>query len=79
MKADIAYVDSSGQRNTERLDRAIEVLVIQRVFVVVNTGRRIGHFVTHKPDAIVSRVRLDLIHRRAAPSRDGWLHSSRRA
>jgi hypothetical protein len=53
------------------LDGAIEVLVIERVFVMVNTGRRVGDFVTHEPDTIVAWIRFDLVHRRRSPSFNG--------
>jgi hypothetical protein len=78
MECDITDVGSSAQRHTEGLDRPIEVLVIQRILVVVDAGTWIGDFVTHKPDAIVSRVGLDRVtYRRARPSHDGRLHPHR--
>ncbi len=60
------------------MDRPIEVLVVESVLVMVNTGRRIGDFVTHKPDAIVSRIRFDLVYCSFHPSRDGRLPAHRR-
>ena len=77
MECDITDVGSSAQRHTEGLDRPIEVLVIQRILVVVDAGTWIGDFVTHKPEAIVSRIRLHLIYRRARPSHDSRLHPHR--
>ena len=68
MKPDVADVHSGSERHAEGLDSAIEVLVIQRVFIVPNASRRVSHFVTHEPNTIVSRIRLDLIHRRTSPS-----------
>ena len=81
MKIDIAYVDSSSKGHAKRLNSPIEVLVIQRILVVVDTGTWIRDLVTHKPEAIVSRIRLDLIYccARTCPGRDGRLHSHRRA
>ena len=75
MKSDVGDVYSGSNGHAERLDRAIEVFVIERVFVMVNTRRRIAHLVSHKPDAIVSRVRLLLAYHRPCPSRNGGLHS----
>jgi hypothetical protein len=77
MECDITDVGSRSQRHAKGLDRAIQVLVIQGIVIVPDAGRWIGHFVTHKPDAIVSRVRLDLIYccARTYPGRDGRLHS----
>ena len=76
VEADISYVHSRSHRHAEGLNSAIQVLVVERVLVVPNTGRRVGHFVTHKPDAVVSRVGLYLIHRgaRDRPSRNGRSH-----
>ena len=76
VEADISYVHSGSHRHAEGLNSAVQVLVVERVLVVPNTGRRIGHFITHKPDAIVTRVGLDLIHggSRDPPSRDGGSH-----
>jgi hypothetical protein len=76
VEADISYVHSWSHRHSEGLNSAIQVLVVERVLVVPNSNSWIGHFVTHKPDAIVSRVGLDLIDRgaRDRPSRDGRSH-----
>jgi hypothetical protein len=79
MKPNIRNVYSGSKRDAERLDGAIEVLVIERVFVMVNTGRRVGDFVTHEPDTIVARIGFDLIHRSASPSHDGRVRSHRGA
>ena len=79
MKSDIGNIHSGCEWHAKGLDRAIEVLVIERVFVVVNTGRRVGHFVTHKPDTIVARVGFNLTHRgsRPCPSHDSRFHPDR--
>jgi hypothetical protein len=63
------------------LDRPIEVFVIERVLIVPEASRRIGHFVTHKPDAIITWSGLDLIYRRAStsPGLDCRLHPHRGA
>src|ERR1700730_17122889 len=75
MKADVRDVYSGSNRHAKRLDRPIEILVVERVFIVPDASSGVGDFVAHEPDAIVSRVRLDLVHRRAAPSHDCWLLS----
>jgi len=77
VKTDITDVGAGAHRHTEGLNSSIEVLVIQRILVVVDAGTWIGDFVTHKPDAVVSRIRLHLIHRRARPSHDSRLHPHR--
>ena len=55
MKSDVTNVGASAQRHTEGLDRPIEVLVIQRILVVPDSSSWIGDFVSHEPEAIVSR------------------------
>jgi hypothetical protein len=70
MKSCVRDVYSGSKRNAERLDGAIEVFVMERVFVVPDARAWIRHFVGNEPDAIVSRVRLNRIYRRAGPSHD---------
>jgi hypothetical protein len=79
MKSHVRDVYSGSKRNAERLDGAIEVLVIERVFIVPDASSGVRDFVAHKPDAIVSRVRLNLIYCRACPSPDRRLLSHRGA
>ncbi len=76
MKSYIAYVYSGGQRHAKRLDSPIEVLVVERVFIVPDAGSGVRDFETHKPDAIVSRVRLSLAYRGTGicPHGDGRFH-----
>jgi hypothetical protein len=75
MKSDVRDVCSGSHRDAERLDGAIEVLVIQSVFVVVNASGRVGHFVTHEPNPVVARIGFELIHRRTSPGHDSRLRS----
>ena len=70
MKADVTDVDSRGQRHAERLDRTIEVLVIQGILIVPDASSWIANLVIHKPDAIVPRIRLNLAQGRACPGHD---------
>ena len=79
MKPDIADVNSRSGRNAERLNTAIQVLVVQRVFIVPDSGRRMTHFETHEPNTIVTVIRFDLIHSRAGPGLYGWLFTYRAA
>jgi hypothetical protein len=78
VKADVGDVYSGSNWHAERLDSAIEILVVQRVFIVPYASSGVRDFVTHEPDTIVSRVRLNLAHGRACPSHDrrrpshGW-------
>jgi hypothetical protein len=75
MKVDVTHVDPRSYGHAERLNGAIQVLVIKRVFIVPNPGSRISHFVTHEPDTISAWSGLDLVYRRASPSFNGWLFS----
>ena len=75
MKPDVADVYSRSERHAEGLNRAIEVLVKERILIVPDSSRRISYLVTHEPNPVVTRVRLDLIHCRASPGLDGRLHS----
>ena len=81
MECDITDVNSSSQRHAKGLDGAIQVLVVQSVLIVPDSGRWIDYFVTYEPDAIIAWVRLDLIHYGACsgPGHDSRLHSHGRA
>ena len=79
MKVDVADVNSRSQRHAERLNSAVEVLVIHSVFVMPHTGTWVSHLVTHKPDSVVAWIGFGLADRRASPSQDGRLHLHRRA
>lgn len=75
MKSDVTEIGSRAERHAKGLNAAVEILVVQCVLIVIDSRRGIGHFATHKPDPVVSRIRLDLIYRRPGPRRDGWMHS----
>ena len=75
MEPDIAQGWREERKNHfERLDGAIQVLVIDGIFIVVHTGGWPCHFVTDEENTIVAWIGLDRIaHRRAGPDRDGRL------
>src|SRR6476661_7118049 len=75
VKADVRDVYSGSNRHAERLDRAIEVLVIECVFIVPDASTRVGDFVAHEPDTVGSSCGLDLVYYRAGPSHDRRLLS----
>ena len=82
MKLDVSDIDARSYRHAERLNRAIEVLVIKRVLIVPHAATQVGYFVTHVPNAIGARSRQDLVYRRAIctnPSHNGRLLSHSRA
>lgn len=75
MKPNVSDVDSRSYGHSERLNSTIEVLVIDCIFVVPDSGIWSCHFVAHKPDTITARSRLDLVYNCFSPCNDGWLHS----
>ena len=79
MKPDVRDVYTRPKGYAERLDGAVEVLVVNRVLIVPDAGTWICHFGTHKPNTIVSRIGFSLNHGRAGPGPDCWLLSHGRA
>ena len=77
VKVDVADVNPRSQRHAERLNSAVEVLVIHRVFVMPHTGTWVSHFVAHKPNPVVAGIGFDLADCRAGPGHDGRLHPDR--
>ena len=75
MKSGVAHRDAASQRHTERLDRAIEILVIDGVFIMPNARDWARHFVGDMGPAIGSRKGLDRIDGRSRPGREGIGHS----
>ena len=75
MKIDVRDVYSGSNRHAKRLDGPIEILVVERVFIVPDARSGIGHFIAHEPDAIGSRRGLDLVYHRTGPSSNAGLLS----
>ena len=76
VKHDVSDIDASSYRHGERLNRPIEVLIIQRVFIMPHAATQVGYFVTHEPNPIGSVSRFDLIYKRtiyASPNHNGRL------
>ena len=64
------------KNNFERLNGTIEVLVIERVFIVPHSSIWSCHLVTHDPEnAVISWIRFALVYNCASPSHDGRLLS----
>jgi hypothetical protein len=61
--------------NFEGLDGSIQVLIVDGVLVVPNSGIWPRHFVTDEENAVVSRRGLDLVYRRTGPSSNAGLLS----
>ena len=70
MKSDVGDVYSWPNRHAERLDRAIEVLVVESIFIVPNARTGVRHFVAHEPDTVGSGCGFDLVYCRTGPGRD---------
>ena len=79
MESNVRDIYSWPNSHAERLDRAIEVLVVESIFIVPDAGAGVRYFKAHKPDAIGSGSRLKLSYRRAGPGSNGWLFSHRGA
>ena len=71
MEADVTDVDTWAQGHTKRLDRPVQVFVIQGIFIVPHSCTWIGHLVSHEPEAIMSRIRFDLVYYLACPCHEG--------
>ena len=52
---------SKGNWNRERLDRPVEIFIINDVLVMPDSGGRIRHPITNEANAIDSRRRLELV------------------
>jgi len=79
VKVDVAYVNCRSQWHAKGLNAAIQVLVIQGILVVPDSSSWIADFITHKPNAVICWIGLDLVHCRARPSHNGRLHPKRGA
>ena len=77
MESDVSNSDAGSQGHGEGLNCAIKILVIERVLIVPDATRRVGDFVSHKPNTIGARGRFDLVYRSTStyPSFNGWLLS----
>src|SRR6188508_241889 len=75
MKSNAGYINTVRNRDAERLNGAIDVLVIDRVFIVPDTRSRIRDFVGNESNPIDSWSRLNLINRCSSPGVDCRLHS----
>ena len=66
MEPDIVqYREKKREKDLKRLNGAIQVLVIDGVLIVPNSGSGTRYFVAHKQNAVVSRIRFELGNRRA--------------
>ena len=80
MESDVSDIDASSYGHGERLNRPIEVLIIDRVFVVPDSGIGTCDFVADEENTVASRrwsrSGLDRIaHRRGGPGHNGRLLS----
>src|ERR1044071_9176746 len=68
MKSQIAYRDSAPQGHTEGLNRTIEVLIINRVLIMVHSPDWAGYFVGNEGAPIDSRHRFNWTYGSTGPS-----------
>jgi hypothetical protein len=82
MESQIAHCRPTAERNRnrEQLDRPVEILVIEGIFIMPNAGRWIRHLVSNEGAAIHSRLRFDRVDGRSRPGINGrdCSHSRRR-
>jgi hypothetical protein len=78
METRVADVDSWCKRDTEGLNAAIQVLVIQGILIMPNSSRRIGNFVAQGPDTVITGIGLELGNGCVWPDVDGRPHPRRR-
>jgi len=71
VKVDVSDGYSWSHRHSERLNSAIEILVVERVFIVPDASIGTCDFVTHEPDPVVAVIRLDLVYGRTVDARPG--------
>lgn len=75
METDVAKVNAGADGHANRLNRTIEVLVINRVLVVVYSESWSCYLATYKEDSVVAGVRFELVYRRPSPGHDRWMFS----
>jgi hypothetical protein len=76
VEPNVVQFDRREQRvnDFERLDGAIQVLIIDGIFIVVHAVGWACHFVTNEENTIVARIGLDRVaYRRAGPRFNGRL------
>ena len=73
------YRREKGVNDFEGLNGAVEVLVINGVFIMPDPGVWSCHLVTNEENAVISRIRFALVYSCAGPSHDGRLLSHRAA
>jgi hypothetical protein len=79
VKPQVAGRYPASERNTEGLDSAIQVLIVESVFVMPNPDGRVRHLVGDERAAIGARDRLDHVDGRSSPDIDGRGHAHREA
>lgn len=79
MKTGVAKDRAWAQLHAERLNGAIQILVINGVFVVPNVSGRVRHLVSNEEDSIITGIRLKLSDGGACPRCNRRLCPHRRA
>ena len=79
MEPNVVQVErlEKGVNDFEGLDGAVEVLVIDGVFIVVHPRIWSCHLITNEENAVISWIRFALVYGCASPGHDGRLLSHR--
>ena len=75
VKPQAAHRYSASERNANGLDSAIQILVVESVFIMPNAGRWIRHFVGDERASVASRHGLDHAKGRSSPGINGRSHA----
>ena len=75
----VRATDAASRRDTEELNPAIEILVVDRVLIMPFKRPELSHFVGKKRPAIDSRLGLDRLDGRSRPGKDRRGHAHRGA
>src|ERR1043166_9875825 len=79
METSVADIHAKADGNSQRLYAAVEVLIIQSIFVMPRGRRDLRYLVDHPCDAVVAALRLDANFGRSGPGIDRRLFTLRRA
>ena len=79
VEPNVAHRDSASQGHTEGLDRAIQILVMDGVFIMPYASDRARYLIDYERAAIDSRFRLDRTTGRSRPGPRSRSHSDRRS
>jgi len=77
VKSDVTQWNGKTEEHLKGLNRAIQVLVIDGVFIMPHSCVWSCHLVSNEEDTVIPRIWLNLGHSRASPGHNGRLLSHR--